>query len=154
MLLIECAKGETRKGTTECAALGAFVCVYLCGSCSRPSRSATGSREKKHSRAVDKLEYLPVDVLRSAECRRGSMIFPQVNTADGCARILAKGRPDSRRIPPLHPPKKETEDDRRDEKGGRFIYVSLLLAAERKNTPTAARLISLILASGARSLKK
>jgi len=52
-----------------------------------PSRSATGARKKKHSRAVDKLEYLPVDILRGAECRGGSMVFSQVNTADGiCTR--------------------------------------------------------------------
>jgi hypothetical protein len=42
---------------------------------------------KKHLRAVDKLEYLPVDILRSTECRGGSMVFSQVNTEDGYARV-------------------------------------------------------------------
>lgn len=46
-----------------------------------PFRSVMGSQRKKHSLAVDKLEYFLVDVLRGEECREGTMVFfPQVNT--------------------------------------------------------------------------
>lgn len=109
-----------------------------------PSRSTTGSRGKKHSRAVDKLEYLPVDVLRSTECRHGSIVFPQVNTVD---TYTGEG--------PIRQSAKTPEKGnrrRRDEKGGCFIYVSFFPTTERKNT-SVARLISLILASSARGLK-
>lgn len=124
----------------------AFVGVYR--ECrSRPL--AQDPREKKHSRAVDKLEYLPVDVLRSAECRRGSMVFPQVNTVDGYVRAYSR-RADQ--TAGESPSKKETEGDAMKRADALFTCLS---SSQRKGKtrPPVARLISLILASGARSLK-
>lgn len=52
----------------------AFVGDVYRESCSH-FRSVTRSQRKKHSLAVDKLEYFAVDVLRGEECRKGSMVF-------------------------------------------------------------------------------
>lgn len=136
-MLVECAKGQRRE------VRGSRAFVYR-ESCSRPLEVRQDLGEKKHSRAVDKLEYLPVDVLRSAECRHGSMVFPQVNTVDA---HTGEGRTRQSAKTP-----EKGNRRRRDEKGGCFIYVSLFPTTERKNT-FVARLISLILASNARGLK-
>jgi len=108
-----------------------------------PSRSTTGSRGKKHSRAVDKLEYLPVDVLRSTECRHGSIVFPQVNTVDTYWRKADQTVGENSR-------KRKQKTTRRK---GWILYLRVFFfPRERKNT-SVARLISLILASSARGLK-
>lgn len=92
---------------------------------------------KKHSRAVDKLEYLSVDVLRGAECWDGSMVFSQVNTTDGYARVVRVRA----RQPGISSRKKKKNRRRRDEKGC-FIYLSLLLSVERKNTSSHSEINS------------
>jgi len=79
---------------------------------------------KKHSCSVDKLEYLLVYVLRSTECRRGSMVLPAgKHERTGCARILAKDRLDQ-------PVKLHEKGNRRRE--GWMLYLRVSSSHNRK----------------------
>lgn len=114
---------EKREGSFR-----AFIGVYR-GSCSRLLEARQNLGEKSTRVRLTNWSISPyLDVLRSAECRRGSMVFPQVNTSGRGVRAYSR-RTDQTNRQSLT--KKETEDD----KGGCFIYVFLLPTTEKRNTP-------------------